>query len=74
MLLLVASITFTALGLVEANRAIGSPRTVAEHALRDYAGFVSWSYQQASVCHPAGAKRVSGSTFPCFGPAPSTSE
>jgi signal transduction histidine kinase len=46
MLLLVASITFTALGLVEANRAIGSQRTVAEHALRDYAGFVSWSYQQ----------------------------
>ena len=46
MLLLVASITFTALGLVEANRAIRSQRTVAEHALRDYAGFVSWSYQQ----------------------------
>ncbi len=46
MLLLVASITFTALGLLEANRAIRSQRTVAEHALRDYAGFVSWSYQQ----------------------------
>jgi signal transduction histidine kinase len=46
MLLLAASIGFTALGLMEANRAIRSQRTVAEHALRDYAGFVSWSYQQ----------------------------
>jgi signal transduction histidine kinase len=46
MLLLAASIGFTALGLVEANRAIRSQRTVAEHALRDYAGFASWSYQQ----------------------------
>ena len=45
-LLLLASIGFTALGLVEANRAIRSQRTVAEHALRDYAGFVAWSYQQ----------------------------
>src|SRR2546423_970405 len=46
MLLLLASIGFTALGVIEANRAIRSQRTVAEHALRDYAGFVSWSYQQ----------------------------
>src|SRR3954467_11544877 len=46
MLLLAASIAFTALGLIEANRAIRSQRTVAEHALRDYAGFVSWSYEQ----------------------------
>jgi signal transduction histidine kinase len=46
MLLLAASIGFTALGLVEANRAVRSQRTVAEHALRDYAGFVSWSYEQ----------------------------
>ena len=45
-LLLLTSIGFTALGLVEANRAIRSQRTVAEHALRDYAGFVSWSYEQ----------------------------
>ena len=45
-LLLAASIGFTALGLVEANRAIRSQRTVAEHALRDYAGFVAWSYEQ----------------------------
>jgi signal transduction histidine kinase len=45
-LLLAASIGFTALGLVEANRAIRSQRTVAEHALHDYAGFVSWSYEQ----------------------------
>jgi len=37
---------FTTLGVVEANRAIRSQRTVAEHALRDYAGFVSWSYAQ----------------------------
>jgi signal transduction histidine kinase len=45
-LLLLTSIGFTAIGLVEANRAIRSQRTVAEHALRDYAGFVAWSYQQ----------------------------
>ena len=45
-LLLAASIGFTALGLVEANRAIRSQRTVAEHALHDYAGFAAWSYQQ----------------------------
>ncbi|MDB4898932.1 MAG: ATP-binding region ATPase domain protein [Gemmatimonadetes bacterium] len=46
MVLLFASLGFTTLGVVEANRAIRSQRTVAEHALRDYAGFVSWSYQQ----------------------------
>lgn len=46
LLLLLASLTFTALGVIEANRAIRSQRTVAAHALQDYAGFVSWSYQQ----------------------------
>jgi signal transduction histidine kinase len=46
LLLLLASIGFTTLGVVEANRAIRSQRTVAEHALRDYAGFVAWSYEQ----------------------------
>ena len=46
LLLLLASLGFTALGVIEANRAIRSQRTVAAHALQDYAGFVSWSYQQ----------------------------
>jgi signal transduction histidine kinase len=46
LLLLLTSVGFTALGVVEANRAIRSQHVVAEHALRDYAGFVSWSYQQ----------------------------
>ncbi|MEP6732070.1 MAG: HAMP domain-containing sensor histidine kinase [bacterium] len=45
-LLLLTSLAFTTLGVVEANRAIRSQRTVAEHALRDYAGFVAWSYEQ----------------------------
>jgi signal transduction histidine kinase len=46
LLLLLASAGFTALGVVEANRSIRSQQRVAEHALHDYAGFVSWSYQQ----------------------------
>src|SRR5512140_3839625 len=46
LLLLMASVGFTTLGVVEANRAIRSQRTAAEHALRDYAGFVAWSYEQ----------------------------
>lgn len=46
LLLLLASIGLTTLGVVEANRAIRSQRRVAEHALHDYAGFVAWSYQQ----------------------------
>ena len=45
-LLLLTSIGFTALGLVEASRAIRSQRAVAEHALRDYASFAAWSYEQ----------------------------
>src|SRR5215208_63090 len=45
-LLLVASITLTTIGVVEASRAVRSQRAVAEHALRDYAGFAAWSYQQ----------------------------
>ena len=61
MLLLVASITFTALGLVEANRAIRSQRVVAEHALHDYAGFAAWSYKQhLSEVLSAGTQEVLG--------------
>jgi signal transduction histidine kinase len=45
-LLLVASIALTTVGVVEASRAVRSQRAVAEHALRDYAGFAAWSYQQ----------------------------
>jgi signal transduction histidine kinase len=44
--LLLASIGLTTLGVVEASRAIRSQRAVAEHALRDYAGFAAWSYAQ----------------------------
>ncbi len=46
LLLLLASIGFTTLGVVEANRAIRSQRNIAERALHDYAGFVAWSYGQ----------------------------
>ena len=46
LLLLLASLGFTTLGVVEANRAIRSQRTVAERALHDYAGFAAWSYGQ----------------------------
>ncbi|AHG92469.1 hypothetical protein J421_4934 (plasmid) [Gemmatirosa kalamazoonensis] len=45
-LLLLASIGLTALGLLEATRAVRRQREVAEHALRDYAGFAAWSYAQ----------------------------
>jgi signal transduction histidine kinase len=45
-LLLVASIGLTTIGVVEASRSVRSQRAVAEHALRDYAGFAAWSYQQ----------------------------
>ena len=45
-LLLIASIGLTTIGVVEASRAMRSQRAVAEHALRDYAGFAAWSYQQ----------------------------
>ena len=45
-LLLLASIALTTVGVVEASRAVRSQRAVAEHALRDYAGFAAWSYQQ----------------------------
>ena len=45
-LLLLASIALTTIGVVEASRAVRSQRAVAEHALRDYAGFAAWSYQQ----------------------------
>ena len=45
-LLLLLSIGLTALGLVEATRAVRTQRAVAEHALRDYAGFAAWSYAE----------------------------
>ena len=45
-LLLLVSVGLTTLGVVEANRAVRSQRAVAEHALRDYAGFAAWSYAQ----------------------------
>ena len=45
-LLLVVSIALTTIGVVEASRAVRSQRAVAEHALRDYAGFAAWSYQE----------------------------
>jgi signal transduction histidine kinase len=45
-LLLAASIALTTIGVVESSRAVRSQRAVAEHALRDYAGFAAWSYQQ----------------------------
>ena len=45
-LLLLASIALTTIGVIEASRAVRSQRAVAERALRDYAGFAAWSYQQ----------------------------
>src|SRR6476661_5003892 len=45
-LLLAASVALTTIGVIEASRAVRSQRAVAEHALRDYAGFAAWSYQQ----------------------------
>src|SRR6476469_3229654 len=45
-LLLLASIALTTVGVVEASRSVRTQRAVAEHALRDYAGFAAWSYQQ----------------------------
>ena len=44
--LLIASVGLTTIGVVEASRAVRSQRAVAERALRDYAGFAAWSYQQ----------------------------
>ena len=46
LLLLLVSIGFTAVGVVEAHRAVRSQRAVAEQALHDYAGFAAWSYEQ----------------------------
>ncbi|MEP6990999.1 MAG: HAMP domain-containing sensor histidine kinase [bacterium] len=61
MLLLLVSIGFTTLGVVEANRAIRSQRRVAEHALHDYAGFVAWSYEQhARELFAAGTQEALG--------------
>ena len=46
LLLLFASLGATAIAAVEAHRTVRSQRALAEHALRDYAAFASWSYQQ----------------------------
>ena len=61
-LLLLASIALTALGVVEAGRAARSQRAIAEHALRDYAGFAAWSYQQHL------RERLGGATEEVLGP------
>ena len=45
-LLLLASIGFTAIAVLESSKAIRSQQVVAEHALHDYAGFAAWSYEQ----------------------------
>lgn len=61
MLLLLTSIGFTAAGVFEANRALRSQRTVAEHALHDYAGFVAWSYgQHLRETFSAGTQEILG--------------
>ena len=46
LLLLLASLGATAIAAVEAHCTVRSQRALAERALRDYAAFASWSYQQ----------------------------
>jgi signal transduction histidine kinase len=46
LVLLFASLGATAVAAIEAHRTVRSQRALAEHALRDYAAFASWSYQQ----------------------------
>ncbi len=46
LVLLFASLGATAIAAIEAHRTVRSQRALAEHALRDYAAFASWSYQQ----------------------------
>ena len=59
-LLLAASIGLTTIGVVEASRAVRSQRAVVEHALRDYAGFAAWSYQQHLRARLGGATHRDG--------------
>ena len=44
--LLLVSVGVTALAAWEAQRAFRSQRATAEQALREYASFAAWSYQQ----------------------------
>ena len=44
--LLLAAVALTAVAAFDAQRAVRSNRDLAERALRDYAGFGAWSYQQ----------------------------
>ena len=46
LVLLFVSLGATAIAAIEAHRTVRSQRALAEHALRDYAAFASWSYQQ----------------------------
>ncbi|HJR68028.1 MAG TPA: HAMP domain-containing sensor histidine kinase [Gemmatimonadaceae bacterium] len=46
LVLLFGSLGATAIAAMEAHRTVRSQRALAEHALRDYAAFASWSYQQ----------------------------
>jgi hypothetical protein len=61
-----ASLGFTTLGVIEATRAIRAQRTGAAHALRNYAGFVLWSYQQPfrSAAAHAAPSGLQGPTEP----------
>ena len=45
-LLLLVSLALTTLGVLEAARSARANRVLAEQAVRDYAGFAAWSYQQ----------------------------
>ncbi|MFL5582934.1 MAG: sensor histidine kinase [Gemmatimonadaceae bacterium] len=45
-LLLLVSLALTTLGVLEAARSTRANQRLAEHAVRDYAGFAAWSYQQ----------------------------
>jgi signal transduction histidine kinase len=46
LVVLLLSIGLTAVAAFEAQRAVRSQRTLAEHALREYASFAAWSYAQ----------------------------
>ncbi|HEY4304802.1 MAG TPA: HAMP domain-containing sensor histidine kinase [Gemmatimonadaceae bacterium] len=46
LVVLLLSIGLTAVAAFEAQRAVRSQRTLAEHALREYASFAAWSYAE----------------------------
>jgi signal transduction histidine kinase len=46
LIVLLVSIGLTAIAAFEAQRTVRSRRTLAEHALQEYAGFAAWSYAQ----------------------------